>query len=170
MIVPMISRFFGGYNIFSHNSYLLTMFCDGIAPFRAGQPFITRQWLRVSVFRSACQFGMAWHAMRESTVSGPMILSGRHDIAMIRTPYDLILFSCEDHISFLTKKIDARDHIHHYIQVTVGLEHDFDITIANQPLRASGVILPSNTRHKLYGAKNGNGICWSIRNRFSARC
>ncbi|CAH8768543.1 helix-turn-helix domain-containing protein [Paenibacillus dendritiformis] len=72
---------------------------------------------------------------------------------MIRTPYDLILFSCEDHISFLTKKVDANDHIHHYIQVTIGLEHDFDITIANQPLRASGVILPSNTSHKLYGGE-----------------
>ncbi|WII38239.1 helix-turn-helix domain-containing protein [Paenibacillus thiaminolyticus] len=72
---------------------------------------------------------------------------------MIRTPYDLILFSCEDHISFLTTKVDAHDHIHHYIQVTIGLEHDFDVTIGNQPLRVSGVILPSNTRHKLHGGE-----------------
>ncbi|RJG26967.1 AraC family transcriptional regulator [Paenibacillus thiaminolyticus] len=72
---------------------------------------------------------------------------------MIRTSYDFILFSCEDHISFLTKKVDAKDHIHHYIQVTIGLEHDFDITFDNQPLHVSGVIVPSNTRHKLHGGE-----------------
>ncbi|MCE5170758.1 AraC family transcriptional regulator [Paenibacillus profundus] len=70
---------------------------------------------------------------------------------MIQSPHDLILFSSRDHISFITNKVDTGYHIHNYIQITIGLENDFHITIEEESLRVKGIILDSNTHHKLHG-------------------
>ncbi|MCJ8013538.1 AraC family transcriptional regulator [Paenibacillus sp. KQZ6P-2] len=72
---------------------------------------------------------------------------------MIVSPYELILYFGNDHISFLTNKVDASNHSHHYIQLTVGLEQNVNITIAGQPVQAQGVILQSNTVHRLDGSR-----------------
>lgn len=72
---------------------------------------------------------------------------------MIHSPYELILFSCKDHISFLTNKVDTGYHNHHYIQITIGLEKNFDITIEEVSFMVDGIILDSNKSHKLHGQK-----------------
>lgn len=70
---------------------------------------------------------------------------------MIQSTHDLLLFFCKDHISFMTNKVDTDHHSHNYIQITIGLEHDFLMTIEEQLLAVKGIILDSNTCHKLYG-------------------
>jgi len=72
---------------------------------------------------------------------------------MIVSPYELILYFGTDHISFLTNKVDADHHSHHYIQLTVGLEQNVNIIIAGQPMQAQGIILQSNTVHRLVGSR-----------------
>lgn len=72
---------------------------------------------------------------------------------MIHSPYELILFSCTDHISFLTNKVDTEYHNHHYIQITISLEKSFHITIEEESLKVDGIILDSNKSHKLHGQK-----------------
>ncbi|MFU1793952.1 helix-turn-helix domain-containing protein [Paenibacillus azoreducens] len=72
---------------------------------------------------------------------------------MIVSPYELILYSSQDHVSFLTNKVDADDHSHHYIQLTVGLEQNVAITVEGHPMQASGFILQSNVTHQLQGLR-----------------
>ncbi len=66
-------------------------------------------------------------------------------------PYELILYFSQDHISFLTNKVDADDHSHHYIQFTVGLEQPVSITVEGQLLQAPGLLLQSSVIHQLQG-------------------
>ncbi|MDR0269424.1 AraC family transcriptional regulator [Paenibacillus sp.] len=70
---------------------------------------------------------------------------------MIVSPYELILYFSQNHISFITNKVDAGDHNHYYIQLTVGLEQNVAITIEGQPMQVPGCILQSNVTHQLQG-------------------
>jgi len=70
---------------------------------------------------------------------------------MLGFPYELILYFSQDHISFLTNKVDADDHSHHYIQFTVGLEQPVSITVEGQLVQAPGLFLQSSVIHQLQG-------------------
>lgn len=72
---------------------------------------------------------------------------------MIDSPYELILFSCKDHILFLTNKVDTEYHNHHYIQITISLEKNFHIIIEEESFKVDGIIVDSNKHHKLHGQK-----------------
>jgi AraC-like DNA-binding protein len=63
----------------------------------------------------------------------------------------LILFHSDDHIGFITDKVDTSYHSHNYIQITIGLEQDFHITTEKDSFYTKGIILDSNISHKLYG-------------------
>lgn len=63
----------------------------------------------------------------------------------------LILFHSDDHIGFITDKVDTSYHSHNYIQITIGLEQDFHITTEKDNFYTKGIILDSNISHKLYG-------------------
>ncbi|KNF08507.1 AraC type HTH- domain containing protein [Gottschalkia purinilytica] len=64
---------------------------------------------------------------------------------------ELILFNFKDHVAFLTNKVDTSYHKHNYIQITIGLYKGFHITIEKNYIYTEGIILDSNTNHKLYG-------------------
>lgn len=94
----------------------------------------------------------------------------------------LVLFDAEDHITFLTNKVDTDYHSHNYIQITIGLDKlrlsseeafipnsklckcsegisrnckssdkNFKIYTDKNEFYIKGVILDSNTSHKLHG-------------------
>ncbi|WP_289355282.1 AraC family transcriptional regulator [Paenibacillus sp. S-12] len=69
----------------------------------------------------------------------------------IECPYGLILYFGSDHLSFLTNKVQADNHSHNYIQLTIGLQQDVVITVEEQAYQASGFILQSNVIHELHG-------------------
>lgn len=69
----------------------------------------------------------------------------------IMSPYNLILYFGNDHISFLTNKVDADNHSHNYIQITIGLQQDVVFTVKGQSCQASGFMLQSNIVHELQG-------------------
>ncbi|WMT42565.1 helix-turn-helix transcriptional regulator [Paenibacillus sp. D2_2] len=73
------------------------------------------------------------------------------ELQMFGFPYELILYFSQDHISFLTNKVDADDHSHHYIQLTIGLEQPVSITVEGQQIQASGLFLRSSVIHQLQG-------------------
>lgn len=70
---------------------------------------------------------------------------------MIHSQYELILYSAKDHISFLTNKVDADLHRHHYIQCTIGLEEDVQLQAEGETFRARGIVIPSHASHQLRG-------------------
>ncbi|MCM3040311.1 AraC family transcriptional regulator [Paenibacillus motobuensis] len=73
------------------------------------------------------------------------------ELHMFGFPYELILYFSRDHISFLTNKVDADDHSHHYIQFTIGLEQPVSITVEGQLVQAPGLFLQSSVIHQLQG-------------------
>ncbi|WP_315121187.1 AraC family transcriptional regulator [uncultured Clostridium sp.] len=64
---------------------------------------------------------------------------------------ELILLHSKDHIAFFTDKVDTHYHSHNYIQITIGLEKSFNITVENDFLYTEGIIVNSNISHRLYG-------------------
>lgn len=63
----------------------------------------------------------------------------------------LIIFYANDHIAFMSNKVDADDHSHNYIQITLGLEKGFMIHIEEKELLTKGIIVASNISHRLQG-------------------
>ncbi|WP_291559447.1 MULTISPECIES: helix-turn-helix domain-containing protein [unclassified Clostridium] len=70
---------------------------------------------------------------------------------------NIYIFYSDDHISFITNKIDASLHIHNFIQITVSIEEKFSVKIKNNIINESGIIINSNVSHELFG-KDG----WQI--------
>jgi len=70
---------------------------------------------------------------------------------------NIYIFYSDDHISFITDKIDANLHIHNFIQITVSIEEKFSVKIKNNIINESGIIINSNVSHELFG-KDG----WQI--------
>lgn len=70
---------------------------------------------------------------------------------------DIYIFYSDDHLSFITNKIDASIHIHNSIQITVSMDEDFFVKIKNNVINESGIIINSNVSHELFG-KDG----WQI--------
>ncbi|HCQ89522.1 MAG TPA: AraC family transcriptional regulator [Clostridium sp.] len=70
---------------------------------------------------------------------------------------NIYIFYSDDHISFITDKIDASLHIHNSIQITVSIEEKFSVKIKNNIINESGIIISSNVSHELFG-KDG----WQI--------
>ncbi len=65
----------------------------------------------------------------------------------------LFLFEASDHIAFITNRVNADCHSHNYVQVTLGVEKDFEIVIENTSYFTKGIIVDSNTAHSLRGDK-----------------
>ncbi|UNK19388.1 AraC family transcriptional regulator [Paenibacillus sp. N3/727] len=52
----------------------------------------------------------------------------------------------------ISNTIDAEEHRHSFLQVTISLEDEFDIDVEEQSLICSGIIINSNVVHRLKGA------------------
>ncbi|MFD2116660.1 hypothetical protein ACFSTH_18695 [Paenibacillus yanchengensis] len=65
----------------------------------------------------------------------------------------MLLFGAEHHLLVISNAIDAEEHRHSFLQVTVSLEDEMamDLDIEGQYLRCSGVIINSGVAHKLDG-------------------
>lgn len=63
----------------------------------------------------------------------------------------LIIFDGEDHIAFITDKVNAIEHAHYYIQITIGLNDDFQVRVEGIETIVRGIIVDSNISHSLDG-------------------
>src|SRR5699024_9072874 len=63
----------------------------------------------------------------------------------------LAVFEAEDHISFITNKVNATKHTHYYIQMTFGINQNFDLEVENTKEELRGIIIDSNVPHVLNG-------------------
>lgn len=59
------------------------------------------------------------------------------------------LYGAEHHLMVVSDSIDAEEHRHSFVQVTLSLTGDFDIEVAGQGLRCPGIVIHSNVVHRL---------------------
>ncbi|MEK4045945.1 AraC family transcriptional regulator [Paenibacillus sp. FSL H8-0048] len=59
------------------------------------------------------------------------------------------LYGAEHHLMVVSDSIDAEEHRHSFLQVTISLTGEFDIEVAGQGLRCPGIIINSNAVHRL---------------------
>ncbi|SMF90453.1 Helix-turn-helix domain-containing protein [Paenibacillus uliginis N3/975] len=64
----------------------------------------------------------------------------------------MILYGAEHHLLVISNTIDAEEHRHSFLQVTISLEDEFEIDVKGQSLSCSGIIINSNVVHRLKGA------------------
>jgi len=64
----------------------------------------------------------------------------------------MVLYGADHHLLVLSDTIDAEEHRHSFLQVTVSLENDFEMNVDGQALSCSGIIINSNVDHRLQGA------------------
>lgn len=62
------------------------------------------------------------------------------------------LYGADHHLLVLSDAIEADEHRHSFVQVTVALEGAFEIQIGGQSLETAGIVVDSNVRHRLDGA------------------
>jgi len=63
----------------------------------------------------------------------------------------MILYGAEHHLLVISDTIDAEEHRHSFLQVTISLEDEFEIDVEGQSLSCSGIIINSNAVHRLKG-------------------
>lgn len=63
----------------------------------------------------------------------------------------LFVFEGEDHISFITDKVEASKHAHYYIQITIGLNQVFNVETESVKATVRGIVIASNVPHNLDG-------------------
>ncbi|GKV68944.1 AraC family transcriptional regulator [Sporosarcina sp. NCCP-2716] len=63
----------------------------------------------------------------------------------------LFVFEGEDHISFITDKVNASEHAHFYIQITIGLNQVFNVETESFKATVRGIVIASNVPHNLDG-------------------
>lgn len=59
------------------------------------------------------------------------------------------LYGAEHHLMVVSDAIDAEEHRHSFLQVTISLTGEFDIEVAGLSLRCPGMIINSNVVHRL---------------------
>ncbi|GIO44327.1 helix-turn-helix domain-containing protein [Paenibacillus apis] len=59
------------------------------------------------------------------------------------------LYGAEHHLMVVSDSIDAEEHRHSFLQVTISLTGEFDIEVAGQSLSGPGIIINSNVVHRL---------------------
>lgn len=59
------------------------------------------------------------------------------------------IYGAEHHLMVVSDSIDAEEHRHSFLQVTISLTGDFDIEVAGQGLSGPGIIIHSNVVHRL---------------------
>ena len=62
------------------------------------------------------------------------------------------LYGAEHHLMVVSDSIDAEEHRHSFLQLTLSLTGEFDIDIEGQSLRCSGILIHSNVVHRLKAA------------------
>lgn len=62
------------------------------------------------------------------------------------------LYGAEHHLLVLSDTIDAEEHGHSFVQVTISLEGEFEMDVEGQSVSCSGIIINSNVVHRLKGA------------------
>lgn len=62
------------------------------------------------------------------------------------------LYGAEHHLLVLSDTIDADEHAHSFVQVTVSLDAAFEIEIEGVHMRCRGMVIDSNIRHRLQAA------------------
>ncbi|MDH6477704.1 AraC-like DNA-binding protein [Paenibacillus sp. PastH-2] len=61
------------------------------------------------------------------------------------------LYGAEHHLLVLSDTIDADDHTHAFVQITLAFEGELDIELEGRSMRCSGIAIDSNIRHRLDG-------------------
>ncbi|WP_342476448.1 AraC family transcriptional regulator [Paenibacillus sp. FSL H7-0350] len=59
------------------------------------------------------------------------------------------LYGAEHHLMVVSDSIDAEEHRHSFLQVTISLTGEFDIEVAGLSLRCPGIIINSGVVHRL---------------------
>ncbi|MEK4519340.1 AraC family transcriptional regulator [Paenibacillus sp. FSL H8-0122] len=59
------------------------------------------------------------------------------------------LYGAEHHLMVVSDSIDAEEHRHSFVQVTISLTGEFDIEVAGQSLRCLGIVINSSVIHRL---------------------
>lgn len=59
------------------------------------------------------------------------------------------LYGAEHHLMVVSDSIDAEEHRHSFLQVTISLTGEFDMEVAGQSLRCPGIVINSNVIHRL---------------------
>ncbi len=63
----------------------------------------------------------------------------------------MILYGAEHHLLILSDKIDADEHGHTFLQLTISLEDELEIEVEGQVVGCSGILIDSNVVHRLQG-------------------
>lgn len=63
----------------------------------------------------------------------------------------MILYGADHHLLVISDTIDAEEHRHSFLQVTISLEDEFEIDVEGQSLSCPGIIINSNIVHRLEG-------------------
>lgn len=61
------------------------------------------------------------------------------------------VYGAEDHLLVISDAIDAEEHQHAFIQVTLGLEDDCEVVVAGQTRKCPGLIINANVVHQIRG-------------------
>jgi len=64
----------------------------------------------------------------------------------------MILYGADHHLLVLSDTIDAEEHQHSFLQVTISLANEFGIDVEGQALSCSGIMINSNVAHRLQEA------------------
>ncbi|MEK5035543.1 hypothetical protein MKY96_29315 [Paenibacillus sp. FSL R7-0302] len=59
------------------------------------------------------------------------------------------LYGAEHHLMVVSDSIDAEEHRHSFVQVTISLTGEFDMEVAGQSLRCPGIVINSSVIHRL---------------------
>lgn len=59
------------------------------------------------------------------------------------------VYGAEHHLMVVSDAIDAEEHRHSFLQVTISLTGEFDMEVAGQGLSGPGIIINSNVVHRL---------------------
>ncbi len=62
----------------------------------------------------------------------------------------MYVYASNDHIAVITDKIDADNHSHLMLQISISFHNEFNISVAEKQFACKGIIINSNTNHTFY--------------------
>lgn len=62
------------------------------------------------------------------------------------------LYGAEHHLLVLSDTIDAEEHGHSFLQVTISMKDEFEMEVEGQSVSCSGIIINANVVHRLKGS------------------
>lgn len=61
------------------------------------------------------------------------------------------IYAANDHFSFITNHIDAQQHAHTMIQITIAFNESFEVSIQSNTIKCKGIMIDSNISHIFKG-------------------